>query len=132
MSSRTASRVFPILLLTLAVVAACRGAQQSGTGTALTATDPMAVCEHLDFPFSDWECPDTNSNLQFMNLADVEEISLVVKTKAGATRVTPLNQRTDAIFLSKRTADTILARYYMSNGDNTKAQGLRGRLSQIP
>jgi hypothetical protein len=124
MSPRTARVVFPALVVMVAVAACAKE-------TSLAARNPHLICEHQDFPFSDWVCSDTNAS-QFINHNDVAEMSLVVKTKSGATRVTPLTLRTDAIFLTKRAADTILARYYISNSDSTKARGLRDRLSKSP
>lgn len=94
--------------------------------------DPFAVCWHKDFPWSDWDCPDTNSSQTFANLADAESVAVVVKTKAGAIRVTHVQPTADGLFLTKRATDSILVRYYQSIGDQTKAAALRARLQRMP
>jgi hypothetical protein len=130
MSERSARIALALMFVTLGILGACKGAQQSGT--ALAASPPHLICEHQDFPFSDWVCSDTNASRQAINHGDVDSMSLVVYTKSGRMHVTPITTRTDAIFLTKRTADTILARYYLSNGDATKAKALRDKLGQYP
>lgn len=132
MSSRTARFAFPLLAAAV-FVESCKGAQESAGGGGIPAeSDAFAVCWHKDFPWSDWECPDSNSSLTFLNLSDADSVAIVVKTKAGTYRVTHVQPTADGLFLTKRATDSVLVRYYQSIGDQAKAAALRGRLERMP
>ena len=131
MSSRT-SFAFSVLVAAVFTVACSRSQETAGGGGIPEENDPFAICWHKDFPWSDWECPDSNANLTFMNLSDAESVAVVVKTKAGRYRVTHVQPTADGLFLTKRATDSILVRYYDSIGDQTKAAALRGRLQRMP
>ena len=132
MPSRTARFAFPLLLAAVFQVS-CSGPQESAGGGGIPGeSEPFAICWHKDFPWSDWECPDSNANLTFMNLTDAESVAVIVKTKAGRYRVTHVQPTADGLFLTKRATDSILVRYYQSIGDQTKAAALRGRLERMP
>ena len=130
MSVRVARLLFPVVLAT-AITFACSRPQSVAAGVP-AANSPANVCVHLDFPWSEWECTDTTTASQFMNIEDADSVALVVKTKAGAIRVTPISPRADAIFLSKRAGDSILVRYYRTIGDTAKANALGNRLRRLP
>lgn len=130
MSVRTARLLFPVVLV-VTIAFACSRPQSVAEGLP-EANNPANVCVHLDFPWSEWECTDTNTQNQFMNLADADSVALVVRTKTGAIRVTPISPRADAIFLSKRAGDSILVRYYRTIGDTAKANALGNRLRRLP
>ena len=132
MSSRTAGFAFPLLVAVVFTVACSRPQESAGGGGIPGESEPFAICWHKDFPWSDWECPDSNSSLAFMNLADAESVAVIVKTKAGRYRVTHVQPTADGLFLSKRATDSILVRYYQSIGDQAKAAALRGRLQRMP
>jgi hypothetical protein len=120
------------LFVVAAMMAACKGTGGGGGGTTTSASDAGAIllCVHLDVPWSDWDCPDTIR--EFMAIADMDSVSLVVKTKAGVTHTTPVPQGSDAIFLSQRAVDSILVRYYENTKQGEKAAAVRRRFRPSP
>ena len=130
MSVRLARLVFPVVLV-VTIALACSRPPIAAEGMP-AANDPASVCVHLDFPWSEWECTDTNTQSQFINIADADSIALVVKMKSGAIRVTPISPRSDAIFLTRRAVDSILLRYYRTVRDTAKTEALGNRLRRLP
>jgi hypothetical protein len=131
MSRRMTTRA--ILLVVAAILAACKGTRGgTGGGGTTSASDAGAIliCVHKDVPWSDWDCPDTIT--QFMAIADMDSVSLVVKTKAGVTHTTPVPRGSDAIFLSQRAVDSILVQYYENTKQGAKADAVRRRLRPTP
>jgi hypothetical protein len=120
-------------LVVAALIVACKGTgggtagSTGSTGTMARSSEegPILVCVHKDLPWSDWDCPDTIK--EFLPIADMDSIILIVKTKSGATHTTPIPRNSDAIFLSKRSVDSILVRYYEMTKQGPKADAVRRR-----
>ncbi len=96
----------------------------SQTVAMMAPMDAFQICVHMEFPWSDYVCPDSSAN-RWQSVSDMDSVSLVVKTKAGVTRITPVPRGTDVIFMSRMSVDSILVRYYDATKAPEKARGLR-------
>ncbi|MEK7402312.1 MAG: hypothetical protein AABZ80_08085 [Gemmatimonadota bacterium] len=122
-------------VVAIAVVAACSGPRETVQGTradAMLQFEAFALCYHLQAPWSDEWCPDTNAGRTFRPLDSTVEVSLHIRTLDGKVHVTTVNPKADVIFLTQMAVDSVFAGYYRSKGPGDTASVRKLRSLQTP
>jgi hypothetical protein len=87
-------------------------------------------CGHKAFPWSEPDCPSTDTLARFVAIEDMTSVQLEVRTKGGQRYVTKIAPGTDAIFLSQKSIDSILIPYYKGRGATREIDILRNRVAR--
>jgi hypothetical protein len=126
MHLRSARRLVPVVLAVL-YLSSCKGNVAPATSTFSytmgESPETGPPCVHVDSPYSDRICPGVPTANQFVP-SQVTAETLVVRAGSRNIRIA-LENRTDAIFLTKSALETFLLRHYDARGDTTKARELR-------
>lgn len=86
--------------------------------------DPPPGCFHMERPWTEYWCPDIVRMRSFIPLDSVRSTWLIIHTIDGRVYSRPVPNTVDAIFLSRRSIDSIFVRYYRTIGQNAKADSL--------